>query len=296
MEMQVNRVQVLFAAVVVLLFVQSAIAQQVCMVGECSAMTTEFRTLELRPQSIALLPPRSSLKKKGTFSAEEMVGETAMLEASLANALEERMTKLGYTVSRVTLEDIEANAELARLLSQANQRYDEERAKFPGKLNEIKYRRYTAGAEARILANYLEVDAVAFPRMQAVGATGSAILFSPTGGGQIHMGFSLVHARTGDIEAFFGAINRGGMFGKSISSILEKPDKHMIKIAKTATKKMPAVAKALKPQKLDQDKIRAVELHNEADQEEVLSDLEDLLTEPEPAKEPETAVESAPED
>ena len=185
---------------------------------------------------------------------------------------------------RVTREDIEADPELARLLSRANQRYDEERAKFPGQLKEIRYRRYTVGAEARILANYLEVDAVAFPRMQAVGGTGAAILFSPTGGGQIHMGFSLVHARTGDIEAYFGAINQGGMFGKSLSSILKKPDKHMVKIAKTATKKMPAVAKALKPRKLDQNRIRAVELHDEADQEEVLSDLETLLAEPESAE------------
>ncbi len=284
MEIQVNRVQAFFFAIVALLFVQPAIAKIVCGFGECNAMTTEFRNLELRPESIALLPPHSSLLKKGVFSGEEMVGETVMLEASLATALEERMTRLGYTVHRVTREDIEADPELARLLLRANQRYDEERAKFPGQLKEIRYRRYTVGAEARILANYLEVDAVAFPRMQAVGATGAAILFSPTGGGQIHMGFSLVHARTGDIEAYFGAINQGGMFGKSLSSILKKPDKHMVKIAKTATKKMPAVAKALKPQKLDQNRIRAVELHGEADQEEVLSDLETLLAEPESAE------------
>jgi hypothetical protein len=244
-------------------------------------MTTEFRNLELRPKSIALLPPHASLRKKGTFSATEMVGESLVLEASLATALEKRISSRGYVVVRVTQEDIEADDELALLVSQANQRFDEVRAKLPSKLNEVKYRRYSVGVEARILANYLGVDAVAFPRMQAVGATGAAILFSPTGGGQIHMDFSLVHARSGDIEAFFGAINSGGLFGKSLSSILKNPDKHMAKIAKTATKKMPAVAKKLKPQKLRKDRIRAVELYDEADQDAVLQDLEDLLAEPE---------------
>ena len=58
----------------------------------------------------------------------------------------------------------------------------------------------------------------------------------------------------------------------------------MVKIVKTATKKMPTVAKALRPQKLDQDRIRVVELHDEADQEEVLSDLESLLAEPDSAE------------
>jgi len=281
MKMQMNRVQLLFVVVGVLLFAQPTIAQQICVMGGCNAMTTEFRNLKLRPESIALLPPQASLRKKGTFSSTEMVGESLILEASLANALEKRITKLGYTVMLVTHEDIEANDELARLVSQANQRYDEERAKMPQKLNEVKYRRYTVGVEARILANYLGVDAIAFPRMHAVGATGAAILFSPTGGGQIHMGFSLVHARTGDIEAFFGAINSGGLFGKSLSSILKKPDRHMAKIAKTAAKKMPAVAKKLKPQKLRKDRVRAVELHDEVDQDAVLEDLEDLLAEPE---------------
>lgn len=294
MEMQINQVRVLYAAIVVLLFGQSAVAQQVCMLGECNAMTDEFRNLELRPQSIALLPPHSSLKKKGFISSENMVGETEVLEASLANALEVRMTKLGYTVRFVTLADIEADAQLGQLLAQANRRYDEEHAKINfSTLDELKYRRYSVGVEARVLANYLEVDAVAFPRMQAVGATGSAIFFSPTGGGQIHMDFSLVHARTGDIEAFFGAINSGGLFGKSLSSILENPDKHMVKIARTATKKMPAVAKALKHQKMDRSKVRAVELYDAEEPEEVLSDLEDLLAEPEAANGAATAVEAA---
>ena len=37
---------------------------QACVFGACTAMTNEFRTMELRPQTIALLPPQADLKKK----------------------------------------------------------------------------------------------------------------------------------------------------------------------------------------------------------------------------------------
>jgi hypothetical protein len=249
----------------------------VCLIGECSAMTTEFRNLELRPRSIALLPPLSSLKKKGVFATEDQVGETAQLELALTREIEKQLSSRGYQVRTLTAEEINADAELKALLSNANQRYNEEYGRIVAlKVSGVKYRRFSVGNEARLLARYLKVDAVAFPRMQAVGGSGAAIVFSPTGGGQINMEFALVHARTGDIEAFFGAINSGGLFGKSLNSILEKPDKHMAKISKTATKKMPDVDKALKPDRLKEEPKELV-LYDDVDEESVLDDLEGLL-------------------
>ena len=278
--MKINRARLgyLAAGIVMILLAPVAFAQ-VCMLGECSAMTTEFRNLELRPTTIALLPPETTLKKKKTFSSEEMISESAMLEASLTNALSKRITELGYELRIVTLEDTQADDKLAALMTQANQRYNEEYSKIVAfKVSGVKYRRYSVGADARILADYLNVDAVAFPRMQAVGHT----TFSFGGSGSINMEFGIVHARTGDIEGFFGAVNIGGPFsgGKSIKSILKKPDKHMRKIVKTSTKKMPAAGKALKPENLDITKIRALELHDPMDEEDMLSDLEALLAEP----------------
>ena len=251
----------------------------VCLIGECSAMTTEFRNLELRPKTIALLPPLSSLAKKGVFSSQDQVGETALLEASLTRELEKQLTSRGYEVRVLSAEEINNNIDLKTLLNNADQRYDEEYTRIVAlKVSGVKYRRFSVGEQARLLAQYLEVDAVAFPRMQAVGASGAAMVFSPTGGGQINMEFALAHARTGDIEAFFGAINSGGLFGKSLDSILEKPDKHMAKIAKTATKKMPKVGKALKAQKLKEE-VNELVLYDEVNEETVLDDLEGLLDE-----------------
>ncbi len=250
---------------------------QVCLIGECSAMTTEFRTGDLRPQSIAILPPLSSLKEKGVFTSSDEVAETAMLEAALTREIDTQLTKRGYQTRIVSKDEINADPQLRTLLSNADQRYNEEYERIVTfKVKDVKYRRFSVGESARLLARYLEVDAVAFPRMQAVGASGAAMVFSPTGGGQINMEFALVHARTGDIEAFFGAVNQGGMFGKSLNSIMAKPDKHMAKISKTATKKMPNVDKALKPEKLKEEPEELV-LYDEVDEESVLGDLENLL-------------------
>ncbi len=104
----------LAAGIVMILLTPIAFAQ-VCLMGECSAMTTEFRNLELRPTSIALLPPETTLKKKKTFSSEEMISESAMLEASLTNALSKRITELGYELRIVTLEDTQTDDKLAAL-------------------------------------------------------------------------------------------------------------------------------------------------------------------------------------
>ena len=257
----------------------------VCMIGECSEMTNEFRTMELRPKSIALLPARSTLTEDGIFSSEEHVGETALLEASLAKQLSKEIDDLGYEVRVVTLDEINADPQLTLLMNEADQRFDEEYNKIVAfKISKVKYRRYTIGEPGRLLADYLDVDAVAFPRMQAIGASGSAktlsIIKGSNSSGRIYMEFGLVHARTGDVEAFFGAINHGGMFGKSISSILKKPDKHMKKIAETATKKMPKVGKALKPKSLDADEeTRELVLYDPVDEDAVFDDLEGLLDE-----------------
>jgi hypothetical protein len=248
-------------------------------------MTNEFRTMELRPQTIALLPARSSLTQDGLFNSENKVGETAGLEDALANSLEKEISGLGYTVRRVTFDEINADPQLASLLNAANQRYDEEYATIVAfKVSAVKYRRYSVGEEGRRLANYLGVDAAAFPRMQIAGSSSTSKWASALGGhegkaGGINMEFGLVHARTGNIEAFFGGVSKsstGPMGGVSFKKILKKGDKYMQDIAETATKKMPEFDEALKPQKLDEEATELV-LYDEVDEEAVLDDLDDLL-------------------
>jgi len=259
----------------------------VCWWGECSEMTNEFRTMELRPKTIALLPARSSLTQDGVFNSENKVGETAGLEDALAKYLEKQISSRGYTVRRVTFDEINADPQLADLLNAANQRYDEEYATIVAfKVNNVKNRRYSVGEEGRRLAIYLGVDAVAFPRMQISGSSSTSKWASALGGhggkaGGINMEFGLVHARTGNIEAFFGAVSKSGsgpFGGVSFKKILKKGDKYMKDIAKTATKKLPDFDEALKPQKLDEEAVVLV-LYDPVDEDAVLDDLDDLLGE-----------------
>lgn len=270
----------------VLLGSQSAHAG-ICWWGECSDMTNEFRSLELRPETIALLPARTSLTEGGIFKSENKVGETAGLEDALGNYLEKEMTKRGYTVRRLTFDEIGADPQLAELLNAANQRYDEEYATISTfKVDDVKNRRYSIGEHGRRLANYLGVDALAFPRMQIVAASSGSKFLQVIGAsddkqGGINMEFVLVHARTGDVEALFGAVSKSGTStfgGISLKKILKKADKYMKKIAATATKKMPKIDKALKLVKLDEDAKELV-LYDAVDEESVLEGLDDLLNE-----------------
>ncbi len=270
----------------VLLGSQSAHAG-ICWWGECSEMTNEFRSLELRPETIALLPARTSLTEGGVFKSENKVGETAGLEDALGNYLEKEMTKRGYTVRRLTFDEIGADPQLAELLNAANQRYDEEYATISTfKVDDVKNRRYSIGEHGRRLANYLGVDALAFPRMQIVAASSGSKFLQVIGAsddkqGGINMEFVLVHARTGDVEALFGAVSKSGTStfgGISLKKILKKADKYMKKIAATATKKMPNIDKALKLVKLDEDAKELV-LYDAVDEESVLEGLDDLLNE-----------------
>lgn len=269
-------------ALIVLLANQSVLAE-VCIIGECSAMTPEFRNLELRPKSIALLPARSTLIENGVFNSESRVGETVELEAYLAISLEERISALGYEVMSLTVEQIAEDQQLATLVNAANQRYDEEYTTIVAfKVDGVKYRRYSVGEESRLLANYLGVDAVAFPRMQIKGASSGSKWMSGLGvkqGAQagINMEFGLVHARTGDVEAFFGGVT-GGFGNPSFKKILKKAKKYMANIAKVATKKMPEVGAVLKPEKLKKgETVRELVLYDPVDEEAVLDDLEGLL-------------------
>lgn len=159
------------ACALLLLGSQTALAG-VCLWGECSEMTNEFRTMELRPKTIALLPARSTLTQDGAFNSESKVGETAELEDFLGNSLNKEISAQGYTVRRVTIDEMGKDQHLTTLMNAANQRYDEEYATIVAfKVKGVRYRRYSVGEESRQLARYLGVDAVAFPRMQIVGAS-----------------------------------------------------------------------------------------------------------------------------
>ena len=261
----------------------TAVAQiehQLCFVGECNAMTTEFRDLTLRPKHIAVLPPFATLHQKNILSTDEKLAQARPLEDALGADLKKQLERQGYEVRLLSEAELDADAQLSELVVKANKRYDEELDRMvASELKGVKYRRYTLGNEGRALANYLDVDAVAFGRFDAVGASAGQRLIGFGNQGQLHLGVSIAHARTGDIEAFFGASNTPA-FGKSVEGIIKKPGKTTAKISKTAFKKLPNVTQALNAEKLDTDEIRPVQLYEREDEETLLDDLEEMLAEP----------------
>ena len=292
-----KRMQKSIAAAIALtaLLASQFVLAEVCIIGECSAMTPEFRSAELRPASIAILPARSTLTEDGVFNSESKVGETYELEKHLAISLEQQMASRGYEVRSLSIDEITEDQQLASLVNAANQRYDEEYATIVAfKVSGVKYRRYSVGEESRMLANYLGVDAVAFPRMQIKGASSGSKWMSNLGikqGSQagINMEFGLVHARTVDVEAFYGGVI-GGFGNPSFKKILKKAEKYMEKVSKVATKKMPKVGDVLKPEKLkNKEERRELVLYDPVDEEAVLEDLEDLLGDDDLFGEEETA-------
>lgn len=275
------------AALCALLLSGQSVFAGACIWGECSEMTNEFRDGTLRPQTIALLPARTSMTEDGVFEKSNKVGETAGLEDILGSYLEAQMTDRGYTVRRITFDDIAGDPQLNELMNAANDRYDEEYTTIVAfKVNDVKNRRYTTGEAGRRLANYLGVDAVAFPRLQVVGSSSGSKFMQVVGAsddkaGGIWMEFALVHARTGDVEAIFGAVSKSGSSsfgGVSLEKILKKGDKYMKEIAKTATKKMPKADETVKLVKVDED-ARQLVLYDEVSEEDVLEGMEDLLDE-----------------
>lgn len=276
-----------FAALAVLLLSGQSAFAGACLWGECSEMTNEFRDGTLRPKTIALLPARTSMTEDGVFEKANKVAEVAKLEDKLGTYLESQITDRGYEVRRLTFDEIAADPKLGELLNAANDRYDEEYTTIVAfKVNDVKNRRYTTEEAGRRLASYLGVDAVAFPRLQVLASSGTSKFLQVVGAsddkaGGIWMEFALVHAKTGDVEAFFGAVSKsstGTFGGVSMKKINKKADKYMKAIAKTATKKMPKVDTTVKLVDVDED-ARELVLHEEVSEEDVLEDLEGLLDE-----------------
>ena len=253
------------------------IKKNICAMSACAAMTTEFRDGTLRPRTVALLPVQAQLYKKGVFASDELVSEARPLEDSLAEQLTENIAEQGYEVRRITHEEVGEDEVLSDLLTEAEARFEQEYQLIADtKLKGVKYRRFSVGDPARLLASYLGVDALVFTRLQAEGQTGANAVFGVSQGGELHAATSYVHVRTGDIEALFGG-RHIPFGGKSIEKLIAKPAKHTAKLAEMSTRKLPEVDEVLKPEKLDQEQVRAVKLYDQGGDSDVLADMQDLL-------------------
>ncbi|MGD8324656.1 MAG: hypothetical protein PVF50_09835 [Gammaproteobacteria bacterium] len=224
--------------------------------------TPEFEDGSKRPVSIALLPPQASVATQRLVTAEAQVDESLefaiIYTAQIAALLEEQ----GYLVEIIDADRVNADPRLQEYVVDANRRYDELLQQV--RPRRIKKRLYNAGDEARALANHLNVDALGFPRLTVVGATGGKIAMSVLLGGSMGGSFgtlSLVDGHSGDLEAHLV-----GPGGNSARKFDEDPDGMIGRITDNLVKGLP-----------NADPSARVE--PETDDEDVLAEIESLLNE-----------------
>jgi hypothetical protein len=227
-----------------------------------AGQTDEFKDGASRPVSIALLPPQASVATQRLVKQEAQVDESsefaAIYMAQVASLLEDQ----GYLVEVIDPERVNSDPRLQEYVVDANRRYDELIQQV--KVRRIKRRIYNAGDEARTLADYLNVDALGFPRLTVVGATGGKIAMSVLLGGGMGGSFgtlSLIDSRSGDLEAHLT-----GAGGNSARKFEEDPEGMIARITDNLVKGLP-----------DAEPSKRVE--PESDEADVLAEIESLLNE-----------------
>lgn len=200
--------------------------------------TPEFESGETRPVSIAVLPVEATVVKDKAVNNENLIEEGIEYGALYASRIETLMGEKGYTVEIIDPERINADPRLQEYVVDANRRYDEMMSHV--RPRRIKRRKYNAGDEVRLLADYLGVDAIAFSQLQVtVTPMGGAIVSALFGAGSsagTTSSLSLVDGTTGDLEALFSSWD-ADMPGKKTEGELQQ---RVIQIAEAALAELPA--------------------------------------------------------
>jgi len=229
--------------------------------------TEEFEDGSTRPVSVVVLPSEVSLVKQRVLRQEAQVEESGVLEEHLTAAVAAEFRARGYEVRLVDAAAIAADPRLNELVVDVNRRFDELLTNIGSRLSKtknVRAREYNAGDEARLLAGRLDVDALAFARMEIVAPAGGVRALNLGVGGETAMlTVTIVDGTTGDIEAFITlpVTGRSKMFGGH-DDIVENPAEQMANYAAGTLGDLP-VANPL--------------LRVEPSAEDVLSDLESLL-------------------
>lgn len=244
-------------------------------------MTPEFARAEYRPLSMVIIPPRAAVKQSGAFSSHQLIEQGGVIEDAALVACEDILGKLGYQIRVLTVDEVNADPDLQRMVRNVNKRYDEDFLQkitlpFKRQLQHIRKRRFKMGDEARILAARMGVDAIVVTRIQATVTSGGFSKLTLGTSGQAEMSVGIIAGDNGDLEAFF----TGAQLGLSAKKIEKKPLKTMAKLFGNVLKDYPTADELVKvkkswPQSTDR-KIPAAPISDE----ELLSDMEAMFEEP----------------
>jgi hypothetical protein len=198
--------------------------------------TPEFASGATRPRSIALLPVEASVSRARVADSEGLVDDSLVYGEDLNARLKELMAAKGYEIKIVDPDQINTDPVLQEHVVDANRAFDDMMSKYKPK--NLPKRMYNGGDSVKLLADYLDVDAVAFTTLSmTITMAGKAIVSALIGGAQAatYGTVALVDGSTGDLEATF--------FGAAYVTPGEKTDEEMhgfvAKVAESVTKRLP---------------------------------------------------------
>lgn len=166
--------------------------------------TAEYANGTTRPQSIALMPVSATVTRAKVVENEGLVDD-GLVYGELFNAqVRELMTAKGYKVVVVDADRINTDPKLQELVVQTDRGFKDMMSKYKPK--KLETRMLNAGDSARLLAQYLGVDALAFSTLNmTITKAGKALLAGFTGGSTqgTSSNLEIVNGKTGDLEALF---------------------------------------------------------------------------------------------
>jgi hypothetical protein len=159
--------------------------------------------------TLVLLPPHADLVKRKAFSKKQL--PDAVIGASAAASIAEKLGAKGYTVRVLTAEELEESPGLRELVRKVNDRYG--KAKIVKKPEKAKRGRCNLGDDARKLCSMLGVDGILLARVRTKEITaGRQVLKGSLGIGlAIGIPNALYGASKGE-DLSFGSETIGGRF------------------------------------------------------------------------------------
>ena len=266
-----------FAALTGLAFLTASVSALAIYIGQ-EIMTPEFARAEYRPMSLVIIPPHAAVSKSAMFSSHQLIEQGGVVEDATAEACKDILSKLGYEVRVLTVEEVNADPDLQVMVRDVNKRFDEDflqKITLPLKrqLQDVRERRFKMGDEARILADRLAADAIIVSRVEMAAASGGASVFSLGTGGDAEMNVGVIAGDNGDLEAVF----TGAQIGLSAKKLEKNPAKTMAKIFGGVLKDYPKPDELVKVKKSWPQTTNREVPDAEISDEDVLSNMEAMF-------------------
>jgi hypothetical protein len=169
--------------------------------------TVEFANGATRPRSVALLPVDSTVSRAKVVDTDSLVDD-GLRYGSLFNArVKALLESKGYAVEVVDTDRINSDPQIREYVVEVTRGFKDMMSKYKPK--KLESRIYNAGPAAKMLAQRLGVDALAFSTLSVtITGAGKAIVSGLFGGSTSGASSNLevVNGKTGDLEATFFAI------------------------------------------------------------------------------------------